>query len=162
MKIILNFPLLLLLFLIFIFCNKNEKINITGMMLDGMESELIRMIYADAIRDVYELTGSEQITIYYYEMDLNNDGHKDIIAVVISPLHSGLMGNTVNIFQNDGNGGYHNILHLSTFIYPSDTENGGRIDVTSEVINGFFRIEAANYYGEINALVFMGGRYVYV
>ena len=64
-------------------------------MSNGLENEIIRAISDNDIRDVYEMTYAKYIEIWYYETDLNDNGHDDIIVIVRSPLHSGSHGDNL-------------------------------------------------------------------
>jgi len=155
-----NICLLILLLLCFVInsCNNHSEINIVPLMLDGLENELIRMMYADDIRDVYEITYAKHIEIWYYEIDLNDNGYKDIIAIVRSPLHSGSRGDSFNIWTNNGNDEYNYILGLTARIIADDPEYSGSIYISNENTNGFKNVHIISE-NDIK-LVYQDGKYV--
>jgi len=112
---------------------ENTYIDIVPYMLSGLENELIRTIYADDIRDVYEITYAKYIEIWYYETDLNDNGYNDYIVIVQSPLHSGSRGDSVDIWIYGENGEYHNVSGLSVArILEGNLEYNGKIYISDE------------------------------
>jgi len=138
---------------------ESKFINIVDKMSDGLESELIQKLYDEDIRNVYEWTNSKHIDIWYYEVDLNDNGYNDIITIVSSPLHSGSHGDSVDIWINDGNGEYQEVSGLSVArILSHDPEyNNGEIYISNEKTNGFRNINIICQ-SNIN-LIYRDGRY---
>ena len=84
----------------------SDRPNILPYMRDGMESETIRAILREDIQDAIELTAFGLIDIWYYEYDLNGDGHSDFIIYTVSPLHCGSGGCSLGVYISDGAGGH--------------------------------------------------------
>jgi len=173
-----KFYLVALIFLCFtlVSCKSNEEyaqdqdidhdhileetyIDIVPLMLDGLENELIQKLYGEWIRDVYEITFAKYIRIWYYEIDLNDNGHDDLIVIIQSPLHSGSRGDSTDIWINKGNGEYYNTSWLTVRILASDPEYNGQIYILDEKTNGFKNINIVSE-NDIE-LVYKDGRYVF-
>lgn len=134
-------PILLIFCFFVVSCNNSNKINIVEKMSNGLENEIIKKIYADDIQDVYEMTYAKYMEIWYYETDLNDNGHDDIIVIVRSPLHSGSHGDSLDIWINDGNGEYNNVFEVVTRILADNPEYNGQIFISDKTTNGFKNIE---------------------
>ena len=134
-------------------------IDIVPLMLDGLENELIQKLYGEWIRDVYEITFAKYIRIWYYEIDLNDNGHDDLIVIIQSPLHSGSRGDSTDIWINKGNGEYYNTSWLTVRILASDPEYNGQIYILDEKTNGFKNINIVSE-NDIE-LIYKDGRYVF-
>jgi len=161
MKLLNKYYLLTLILscLILISCNNQHQFNIANDMKNGLENELIKQLYAEDIKNVYEITNSKQIKIWYCEIDLNDDDYKDIIVIVQSPLHSGSHGDSFDIWINDGNGEYQDISGLTISIISIYPEYNGKIYISNEKTNGFKNINIILSDGKKINLIYQNGKY---
>ena len=149
------------IWLITVSCNNHAQLNIVEKMSNKFENKLIQKIYSDDIRDVYEMTKSKYIEIWYYEIDLNDNGYKDVIAIVRSPLHSGSQGDTFDIWINDGSDEYYEVSGLSVArILADNPKYNGKIYILDRKTNGFRNITILSEVEDIN-LIYEDGRYIF-
>ena len=153
-------PIFFLFCLFIASCTNYNKTDIVKKMNTGLENELIRTIYANDIQDVYAMTNSKHIEIWYYETDLNDDGYNDIITIVRSPLHSGSHGDSFDIWINDGYGEYDEVSSVSVVkILADNPEYNGKIYIANKKTNGFRNIDI-KCDNDIN-LMYENGKYRY-
>ena len=125
---------------------REKEQNIVLKMKDGLENPEILEFYKQDIIDVETVTKGT-IRIKYYDIDLNDDGLKDKIVYIASPLHSGSYGDSFNILINNGES-YDRILYWTIWLWDQYyDENGeevvevGELYVLPEKTNGFHNIE---------------------
>jgi hypothetical protein len=100
-KIIVILLVLLAAFLIVVSQLPSKPVNILPLMKDGMQDELTLLIYEEWIHDVMTISNSKWIDIWYYDYDLNGDGHMDKIVYIQSPFHCGSGGCSFDVWIND-------------------------------------------------------------
>ena len=161
MKLLNKYCLLVLILscLILISCNNQNPLNIVNDMKNGLENDFIKQLYAKDIKNVYKMTESKQIKIWYYETDLNGDGYKDIIAIVQSPLHSGSHGDLFDIWINNGNGEYNDVSGLTLPIISIYPEYNGQIYISNEKTNKFKNVNIILSDKQDINLIYQNGKY---
>ena len=145
-KLLIFILLLIIATTISIVWTRGKEQNIVLKMKDGLENPEILEFYKQDIIDVETVTKGT-IRIKYYDIDLNDDGLKDKIVYIASPLHSGSYGDSFNILINNGES-YDRILYWTIWLcdqyYDEDGEEVievGELYVLPEKTNGFHNIE---------------------
>jgi hypothetical protein len=130
---------LVILFFVYYFLSLQK--NITVIMINGNNDELLKNIYKQDIQEVYDITNSKSIEIKYFEIDLNSDGYIDKIVTIQSPLHSGSLGDTFNILIGGSDNKYINIANLIIQIYAqNDYDSDAEMYVSKLKKNGYYNI----------------------
>ena len=127
-----------------IFCNDiDENINILEYMKDGMENAAIVDYYQEDIYNVMTMTNSKMIEIRYYEVDLNDNGMKDLIVSFISPLHSGTQGDSFQILFCDGKHYFKNHISYTFKLYYQNRDYTpvGQVYILPNKTNGYHDLE---------------------
>ena len=138
----------------------SEPVNILPLMRDGMQNETTRLLYAEDIHDVMTISNSKWIDIWYYDYDLNGDGHMDKIAYVQSPFHCGSGGCSFQIWVNNGNGDFviASMLTVQLLTFEGYFHPDCRVVISRSKTNGFYDIEFSGPYNNF-ALKYDGERY---
>lgn len=122
----------------------DNNVNILEYLQDGMENPAIVDYYQEEINDVMTISVSKQIAIRYYETDLNDDGMKDLIVLILSPFHSGSHGDTFDIlFNNKNNYTENEVGYIFRLISSSinDYLPFGQVYVLNSKTNGYHDLE---------------------
>lgn len=138
--------------------NEQQK-NMLLHLKNGLDDSVLTAYYHQDIDDVKKFSNSD-IQIEYYDVDLNGDGWKDKIVTIRSPLHSGAMGDTLQILLNDGTGNYETIFDGDFPLYMRDESRKcmGNINVLNNKTNGFYDIEIISG-GNETIIKYEDGRY---
>lgn len=128
-------------------------------MLPALGDPVIEEYYHQDIEEVKKLPNGN-IEIENYDYDLNADGAPDKIVILCSPLHSDLMGDTLQILLNDGAGCYERIFDGKYSLYTQDgfRKLGPKINILSNKTNGFYDIEIISG-GNETIIKYEDGRY---
>lgn len=122
----------------------DNNVNILEYLQDGMENPAIVNYYQEEINDVMTISVSKQIAIRYYETDLNDDGMKDLIVLILSPFHSGSHGDTFDILFNNKNNYTENEVGYIFRLISSSTNDYlpfGQVYVLNSKTNGYHDLE---------------------
>ena len=165
-KLLIFILLLIIATAISIVWTSKKEQNIVLKMKDGLENPEILEYYKQDIIDVKTITNSKIIEIKYYDIDLNDDGLKDKIVYIASPLHSGSYGDSFNILINNGES-YDRILYWTIWLwdqyYDEDGEEVvevGELYVLPEKTNGFHNIEIFDLrFRNRSILTYVDGKY---
>ncbi|WP_092454693.1 hypothetical protein [[Clostridium] fimetarium] len=166
MKKLRKFCFVVIVCLILTSCaSNNESVdkNILPKMQDGLENSDILIYYKQDIDDVNNVTNSKSIKIWYYDIDLNDDGLVDKIVIIRSSLYSGSQGDTFDILIRKSNGTFMNASPFSVIpLYTQDNipEKDTSVAILKARSNGFYDIEIRKP-GDIKyfKLEFDGARY---
>ena len=158
-------PLYVIIMLTSFLQKSSSKVDIVPLMQYGMENEDILELYAEDINDVYTMTNSKRIRIWYYDCDLNQDGYTDKFVIVSSTLHSGSAGDSIDAWLGDENGDYQEVAlgqHLP-IIGIDDKPAYWQIFILPSMSNGLCDIECQSLYDDTHFLLrYNGERYEYI
>lgn len=138
---------------------REKEADILFYMLLAVKDPVIKEYYHQDIEDVKKFS-NEDIEIRDYNIDLSGDGVSDKIVTICSPLHSGAMGDTLQILLNDGTGNYETIFDGNFPLYTQDESRNcvGNINVLNNKTNGFYDIEIISG-GNETIIKYADGRY---
>ena len=134
-----------------------SNVNILPFMQDGLCDADILEYYKENIADVKALTEGN-MTIYYYNLDLNADNRVDKLVILKSPLHSASYGDMLNILIGEENGYKEVLTGTYRLITQLENEPLGEVYILKSESNGFRDIKMISDGKEI-LLKYENGRY---
>lgn len=140
--------------------DNEQQENILLDLKNGLKDPTLTAYYHQDIDDVKKFSNGD-IQIDYYDVDLDGDGRKDKIVIIRSPLHSGVMGDSLQILLSDQIDNYKTIFYGVYQFYDQNSNRDevlGMVHILKNKTNGFYDIEIVSD-DNVTILKYIDGKY---